>query len=462
MTAAAGRKRLTLSPGARRHLGLRRLLEEALETRRGALVAGGAIGAAEVSLLANLGLSWESGVYFADFTESGPEEAAGRLRALVAGHRSRGYGCQALEVEALAAIAADLTGGPFPSRIAGLLLMGSPAGPLLACLDRLAPLVQEGGVVILQYPDGQLGPASAAGRHAAAHGLEPGAALPGCPSLSVWIRRLPGAAIPPAAEPDPPSDATVVLCYPDAPAGKFRRLCERAGYRLSRDPEAPFDLAVKWHGETYTPHDPVLAELAAIARVVNLGCEDISKSRIEELHRQVFGYGALVDPRTYRGPAVRKANLNAQSRESIVDCPLADFRETAGYWVYQRLIRTAREPAEFEEYRVPITGPEIPCVVIKRRPLGSHFDRSAGDATLVSASDVFSLAEQERLLEICRLAGLDFGDLDVLRDAEDGRLHVLDLNPTPGGPGGGYTEEQRQALIGIQLAAAQRAFGLPG
>jgi hypothetical protein len=30
--------------------------------------------------------------------------------------------------------------------------------------------------------------------------------------------------------------------------------------------------------------------------------------------------------------------------------------------------------------------------------------------------------------------GLDYGELDVLRDADDGRLYVVDVNTTPFGP----------------------------
>lgn len=34
----------------------------------------------------------------------------------------------------------------------------------------------------------------------------------------------------------------------------------------------------------------------------------------------------------------------------------------------------------------------------------------------------------------CRIMGLDYGELDVLRDTEDGKLYVADVNNTPWDP----------------------------
>jgi len=256
----------------------------------------------------------------------------------------------------------------------------------------------------------------------------------------------------------PRQNEFVVLSTPNLPRGKFASMCEMAGYRTTNDITVAFNIAIKWFGETFTPAGEILRELSAVTHVINSGCDDISKTNVEAIHQALFGYGLMVDPTTYVGPAVMKANLNAQCRESVVTCPVA---EAVPGFVYQRLIVTQPEPGEFEEYRVPITGSEIPCVVIKRRPVAQRFDRTAGYAELTSATDVFNAKEIGLLLEFCRRIGLEFGDLDVLRDRGDQRIHVIDANPTPGGPGGpggGYTAEQRKELLKIQLEALNRYF----
>ncbi|MEM8993363.1 MAG: hypothetical protein AAGF23_01100 [Acidobacteriota bacterium] len=455
------RRQLQPSTGARRQLELRALAARALGSRPGALVACGEVTRDDVNRLSNLA---QAGAVTAAFTASG-----GRfedpVRRLVIEHQRRGYWCEAHDLETIAEV---LPAEPYPTAIAFLHLKGGDARELTDGFERLEPLVHVGGTVVLEDGGGARG---AIARLAEARGLV--SAPVEDDALSRWLRpsRAPKNdetarqdETPVDPRPVSGSEELTILAYPQSPGGKFALLCEKGGFRITRDVTRPFDLAIKWHPETYTPNDRVLDELARITPVVNLGCDDISKRRVEDAHREVFGYGLLVDPHTYRGTCVKKTNLNAQNRESLVECPIAPGDGDAGIghgFIYQRLVVTPREPQEYEEYRVPITGREIPCVVIKRRPLSVRFDRCAGYAALAEVDEVFSADERAKILELCRVFGLDFGDLDILRERDGGRLHVIDVNPTPGGPGAagyGYTEEQRQELLSRQLAAFRRVF----
>ncbi|MEO1368165.1 MAG: hypothetical protein AAFX50_13410 [Acidobacteriota bacterium] len=452
-------RQLQPSTDARRQVELRALATGALARRRGALVACGEVTRDDVNRLSNLA---RAGSVRAAFTATGERFEDPVLRLVIEHHR-RGYWCEAHSLETIAEM---LPAEPYPTAIAFLHLKGDDLGELTACFERLEPLVDLGGTVVLEDGAGARG---AIARLAEARGLVPATA--GHDALDRWRRpgddsegdrAERGEAAPDDSLPDP--GVLTILTYPEPPAGKFALLCERGGFRVVSDPTRPFDLAIKWYEETYTPNDRVLGELAQITPVLNLGCCDISKRRVDEAHREIFGYGLLVDPHTYRGACVKKTNLNAQNRESLVQCPIAPGDGDAGEghgFVYQRLVVTPREPEEYEEYRVPITGREIPCVVIKRRPLSVRFDRCAGYAILAEADEVFSADERAKILELCRVFGLDFGDLDILRERGDGRLHVIDVNPTPGGPGAagyGYTEDQRQELLTRQLAAFRRVF----
>lgn len=247
----------------------------------------------------------------------------------------------------------------------------------------------------------------------------------------------------------------VILCYPNYPGGKFRKMCDKMGYKVTNNPTIPFDFAIKWIGETFTPNDIVIEELQQQTRLVNLKCQDISKSFVEEVHKEVFGYSLEVDPRTFQGQAVEKANLNAQCKESVLDCPTEAVQHG---FIYQRLVITPTEPDEYEEYRVAITGNEITYVVIKRRPVSERFNRSAGYAIIKEADEVFSPEEKAMIFRINQRFGFEYGDLDILRDQRDQRIYVIDLNPTPGGPGGGYEEAQRQDIVERLTQAFQRQF----
>ena len=38
--------------------------------------------------------------------------------------------------------------------------------------------------------------------------------------------------------------------------------------------------------------------------------------------------------------------------------------------------------------------------------------------------------------------GIDYGELDILRDNNDGRIYIVDANNTPSGPPNGLTDVQ--------------------
>lgn len=53
---------------------------------------------------------------------------------------------------------------------------------------------------------------------------------------------------------------------------------------------------------------------------------------------------------------------------------------------------------------------------------------------MVPVTSVFSGIEKEKILAFTEKFGLDYGEVDVLRDNDDGRLYVIDVNNTPFGP----------------------------
>ena len=437
-----GKTTVDLSSSALRHLWLRKLADTALGRYWGGLACCGPANRFDGGLLMNLAKSWGVSVGFA-------EPFGDATRRELEGFRSRGYMLTSGPPEH---VLAELPKKPNPMSLSFLLVKDGAA----EAAERMAHRIAPGSVVVC---DGGAETRDALERLASRHGWVEFEELPapeGGPP-SVWTRPMEARAEEAEAEPDP--TAPTVLCYPNSPGGRFRRMCQMAGYRVSRDPTQGFDLAIKWLGETYTPNDRVLEELAQATRVINFGCDDISKTRVEAVHQQVFGYGLIVDPKTYQGPAVVKSNMNARGGEDVVECPVEiDYRP---YVVYQRRVTTPREPDEFEEYRVAVTGQRLATAVVKRRPLSDHFDRSAGYALITEPDEVLSAAEQAKVLELCTAVGLEFGDLDILREQGDGRIHVIDVNPTPGGPGGGYTEEQRQRLVGRQLEIFRQTFSCP-
>ena len=53
---------------------------------------------------------------------------------------------------------------------------------------------------------------------------------------------------------------------------------------------------------------------------------------------------------------------------------------------------------------------------------------------MADATDVYSPHEIGRIIQFCNKMGLDYGELDIIRDDEEGRIFIVDCNNTPGGP----------------------------
>ena len=168
------------------------------------------------------------------------------------------------------------------------------------------------------------------------------------------------------------------------------------------------------------------------ARLLNFGATDVSKSRVGAAFQQAFGYPLTVDPTAHVGSAVEKSEHNGAHDGRIVSCPTQPRHDR----VYQRVVdnRCAGRPGLVEDMRTPTVGGRPPVVFLKRRRISERFANANSEVIMVRPEDVYTPVELQGVSTFCRLLGLDWGGLDVLRDAEDGRLYIVDANKTDMGP----------------------------
>ena len=99
-----------------------------------------------------------------------------------------------------------------------------------------------------------------------------------------------------------------------------------------------------------------------------------------------------------------------------------------------------------------------PTVVFKKiRPANIRFANDNSACELRSPEDVFSSEELERIRAFTQAMGLDVGGMDILRDREDGRLYIVDVNKTDMGPPLILPFAKRMEALRI-LAAAFRKY----
>lgn len=184
----------------------------------------------------------------------------------------------------------------------------------------------------------------------------------------------------------------------------------------------------------------------------NVGCHDIRKSVVSRVFEETFGYSLAIDPKTHKGLAVEKSELNGKHDGRIVSCPIAEPR---GDRVYQRLVDNTFDGREFIDIRTPVVGGKAPFVYLKRRTRDLRFSNDNHRVDLVAADAMLSREEQAQIAAYTQAMALDFGGLDVLRDREDGRIYIVDANKTDMGPPSALSSEDKlKAMRGLADAFA--------
>jgi glutathione synthase/RimK-type ligase-like ATP-grasp enzyme len=143
-----------------------------------------------------------------------------------------------------------------------------------------------------------------------------------------------------------------------------------------------------------------------------------------------------VAPATFQGKCVRKSDENAAHDGAIITCPIAEREQGV---VYHKLINNRCDEEYVEDIRVPVIGNTIPHVYLKYKPVDQRFAnfRETPDDKLPQIhppEEVLSGSEIKAIKEMARRMHLEFGEMDVLRDRDDGRVYVVDVNNTPTGP----------------------------
>ena len=228
-----------------------------------------------------------------------------------------------------------------------------------------------------------------------------------------------------------------ILFYPDFPymQATIYQVCLLLGYEVTNNPVKNFDVAIKWKRyATFAPNDNILSHLSAQnISVVNINCEDVSKLNVDKIFHLVFGYSTAVDPLTYTGKCVVKSNLNAQHDGKIISCPISKIEPDV---FYQKLIDNEVEDGQVLDMRVPVFKNVIPFVYLYLKKNLTEEQRFFGYPSLISvrlaeAHEVFEEDEVRKIIWFCQKIGLDYGELDVLRDNNDKQLYIIDANNTP-------------------------------
>ena len=166
------------------------------------------------------------------------------------------------------------------------------------------------------------------------------------------------------------------------------------------------------------------------AKLINFDCRDVSKTLVAEAWEHVAGYSLAVDPRSFDGPMVEKSEVNAAHDGRIIEGPIEPIEGKT----YQRLIDNRVKGGMVEDLRTTFVNGEPTLVFIKRRPQARRFLNENSKVSHLLARNCFTVDELDVIRRFAREIGLDWGGVDVLRDATSGKIYIVDANKTDMGP----------------------------
>ena len=245
-----------------------------------------------------------------------------------------------------------------------------------------------------------------------------------------------------------PKKRPVIAIYPHTirPWYLLWAIITRAGGRIA-GPDQSSDAALAIHFEDKTTTTP--PKTPSGLRTINFECIDITKSKVADTFKSVFGYDLSVDPASHTGLMVRKSEENGSHSGKVIQGPC----KAQPGWVYQKVVNNRTDDDHVADLRCPTLLGTPALVFIKERPFDRRFDNLNTRCTLKTPSEMFSEAELTNISRFCHKMKLDFGGLDILRDNEDGRIYIVDVNKTDMGPP--FALSLRDKLKAVDILANQ-------
>jgi len=176
----------------------------------------------------------------------------------------------------------------------------------------------------------------------------------------------------------------------------------------------------------YTHKKPFYWQIATVCDFKDIGeginryCRDLSKTHVEKCFIEAFGYGSFVDP-SERSKKVVKSETQAAHDGRIVFEPYT-LKEGE---ICQRYIETG-----LKELRVLVINRKAKAVMIKRKK--GVFDTGAKSFNTFEP-EILSRSTIDRINHFSELLQMDYGELDVLKDVNNGKFYIVDANQCPGG-----------------------------
>lgn len=250
--------------------------------------------------------------------------------------------------------------------------------------------------------------------------------------------------------------------FPDTPKTHRFPLLEN-GYALEKilhicnikvmpfSPWKQYDYVLNWQDSTtdfVDTHKYILHAYSHSGRnlistnFINAKANDITKKKMAELNKKIFGYDLDIDPTVYEGKVVKKSDFNGLHDGEVIDCPI-DVNHVKSDFVYNICINNIDNQNQATDFRVIFMNGVLDFFYEKKRPIHSRFDTHKSSTKVRNIADEFTIDEIEKITLFCNRLGANYGEMDILRDRDSNKIFIVDFAKTPFGPLHGFSNFQR-------------------
>lgn len=219
-----------------------------------------------------------------------------------------------------------------------------------------------------------------------------------------------------------------ILFHPQLPGWQtgIHKILMNLGIGVTDNPSEPFTMAIFWEDRTFRRRRNKLDVLYSTKKIINYHCTDISKEKVEEVFKQVFGYDLHANCHSIN-KMLRKSNFNGWHDGKVIQGPVLEKKKG---FVYEKLLNNQISDNLFQDLRITYFNGIIPLISLRFHDRKNRFGNTI-KATIEKAEDHLTQEELKLIHYFCMHLGFEYGDLDLIRDRNDQRLYVVDANPVP-------------------------------
>lgn len=228
------------------------------------------------------------------------------------------------------------------------------------------------------------------------------------------------------------------------------KISRNLGFNLVSRPFSNTTLGINFHDSTFQSEQIAYPQDLTI---INKNIFDISKSKVDFVHQQVFGYNTIIDPKKHIGSCVVKSNENALHDGIHIQCPVIKVDPDK---IYQVLIDN-QEADLFVDFRVCVMKSKIVIVYKKYKELSFRFTNETCKAEIIQTERIPENI-QLKIIQFCEIMEADFCELDVLKDNISNNWYIIDVNKTPYGPPASLTKKDKNKAVEMLSNGFKKSF----